>query len=131
MENASLGHSLAVLNYKCLSFIKRRWAWLFSLALSAFAFCMVVWAIDDSRLAYHVFSKDTVHSIDRSTGFLDNPTALALLHRSRILWYLSLPVAAASICCLSLSHRRKEPSMWRWTVVAVLVEYFWFLLGPI
>ena len=117
--------------------MKRRWAFLLSLALSLFAICLEFRAVGDSIEAKKQLTEDTIRNIDPTTGRVkalrtpENPSARSLLRRSQILSYITVPAAAAGALCLFLSHRRKEPTAWRCTVVVLLLLYLYFLGGPI
>ena len=105
-----------------------RWIYLVSLALALSAFC-IQWASIDGYLdARKQQTQNFLHHLETPDFSAD-----ALLHKSRMLSYCAVPIAATSAFCLFLSCRRKEPIAlaWRCGVTIVLAYYFYGLIGPI
>src|SRR5258706_8561589 len=106
----------------------RRWSFFLSLALAVSAFSIQWCSIDEYLHARRQQTQDFLNKVAASSVSSD-----ALLHQSRILSYIAMPIATFSAFCLFLSHRRKKPIalVWRCGVALLLSCYIYGVVGPL
>jgi hypothetical protein len=105
--------------------MRRRWAFILSLALGLLALCLVCISVNSRSDAKQQLTEYFLRNVDAH----GTPTEV-LYQKGDKLLYFSMPAAALSALCLFVSLRKKEPA-WRWTVWLVLFLYTYLVLGPI